>query len=255
VRVAQFWAGKLWGAQFLPRVGDEVLVAFENGNPDCPVIIGSLYNADNMPIYKLPDNKTQSGIKTHSSLNGTTQNFNELRFEDKKGQELVHIHAERDMSTVVEVNRSTTVGNNSTTTIGTDPKADPKTHGKSTTTIFGDTKMVISKGDYEFDVQTGKAKIHVMGKVEETFEDTLTTLVTNGIDVKSKTAFVHIESPTEIKLTVGGSTLTMTPDKILLSSPQIVLEGAAKLTGTAPLVEFAGATMATFKGALVKINC
>jgi type VI secretion system secreted protein VgrG len=255
VRVAQFWAGKMWGAQFLPRVGDEVVVTFLNGDPDEPLIIGSVYNADNMPIYKLPDHKTRSGIKTHSSTGGGTQHFNELRFEDKKGEELVHIHAERNMSTVVEVNRSTTVGNNSTTTVGTDAKADPKTHGKSTTTIFGDTKMVITKGDYAFDVQTGKAEYHVKGSVTETFEDKLTTTAKSDIKVTSATSFVHIESPTEIKLTVGGSTLTMTPDKIHLSSPQIVFEGAAKLSGTAPLVEFAGATMATFKGALVKINC
>lgn len=270
VRVAQFWAGKQWGAQFLPRVGDEVVVSFLDGDPDRPLVIGSVYNADNMPIYALPDNKTQSGIKTHSSTGGTAQNYNEIKFEDKKGHELVSIHAERNLSLGVEVNSSTVVGNNSTVTIGTDSKADPHAHGKSTTTIFGDTAVTVSKGDYAFDVQTGKATFHVKGTVEETFEDTLTTLVTNGIDMKSKAAFVHIESPTEIKLTVGGSTLTMTPDKIHLSAPQIVFEAGAKLTGSGPLVEFKGtadfkasapnvalegAALTSVKGALVKINC
>ncbi|MEO2091920.1 MAG: type VI secretion system tip protein TssI/VgrG [Gemmataceae bacterium] len=270
VRVAQFWAGKQWGAQFLPRVGDEVVVSFLDGSPDRPLVIGSVYNADNMPIYALPENKTQSGIKTHSSPGGTSQNFNEIKFEDKKGHELVSIHAERNLSLGVEVNSSTVVGNNSTVVIGTDSKADPHTHGKSTTTVFGDTAVTVSKGDYAFDVQTGKATFHVKGVVEETFEDTLTTLVTNGIDMKSKAAFVHIESPTEIKLTVGGSTLTITPDKIHLSAPQIVFEAGAKLTGSGPLVEFKGtadfkaaapnvaldgAVLTSVKGALVKINC
>ncbi len=97
VRVAQPWAGKQWGAQFLPRVGQEVLVEFLEGDPDHPIVVGSVYNGQNKPPYSLPGNKTQSGIKTRSSESGEDANYNELRFEDKKGSELLLLHAEKDM--------------------------------------------------------------------------------------------------------------------------------------------------------------
>jgi len=119
VRVSQSWAGKQWGAQFLPRIGHEVIVEFLEGDPDRPIITGSVYNAENKPPYELPGNATQSGIKTRSSKSGTRDNFNEIRFEDKKGSEQLYMHAEKNMDTRVEncqtvnvdVNRSVTVGN------------------------------------------------------------------------------------------------------------------------------------------------
>src|SRR5262249_27019187 len=125
VRVAQFWAGRQWGAQFIPRVGDEVVVAFEEGDPDRPLVIGSVCNADNMPLYALPKNKTQSGIKSHSSPGGDSQAFNELRFEDKKGQEQIIVHAEKDMNTTVEDNHTVSIG-------GGEKSKDPKKTGTST---------------------------------------------------------------------------------------------------------------------------
>ncbi|HEX8755740.1 MAG TPA: type VI secretion system tip protein TssI/VgrG, partial [Steroidobacteraceae bacterium] len=88
VRVGQLWAGKSWGGIYIPRIGQEVIVSFMEGDPDRPIVIGSVYNGANKPPYSLPDNKTQSGIKSRSSLEGTADNFNELRFEDKKGSEL-----------------------------------------------------------------------------------------------------------------------------------------------------------------------
>ena len=124
VRVAQTWSGQQWGSFFWPRIGHEVLVAFMEGDPDQPVIVGSVYNDANMPPYALPDNKTRSGIKTRSSLKGTDQNFNELRFEDKKGSEEIYVHAERDMNRVVE--------NNDTVKIG----FSDKDKGDQTTEIF-----------------------------------------------------------------------------------------------------------------------
>ena len=77
-------------------------MSFLEGDPDQPLIIGSVYNGDQMPPYDLPANKTQSGVKTRSTLNGTPANFNEIRFEDKKGQEQLYIHAEKNEDIVVE---------------------------------------------------------------------------------------------------------------------------------------------------------
>jgi type VI secretion system secreted protein VgrG len=102
VRVAQFWAGASWGAHFWPRVGQEVVVEFLEGDPDRPIITGSVYNAANMPPYQLPANYTRSGIISRSSKDGGSKNFNELRFEDKKDHEQIFLNAEKDMDHRVE---------------------------------------------------------------------------------------------------------------------------------------------------------
>jgi type VI secretion system secreted protein VgrG len=128
VRVSQAWAGKQWGAMHIPRIGQEVIVEFLDGDPDRPIITGRVYNADNMPPYTLPGNKTQSGIKSRSSKGGAASNFNEIRFEDLKGKEELFIQAEKDeninvknnQSSTVGVDRSLTVGNNETVKIGND---------------------------------------------------------------------------------------------------------------------------------------
>ncbi|SPF52003.1 Rhs element Vgr protein [Candidatus Sulfopaludibacter sp. SbA4] len=120
LRVATHWAGKQWGAIHIPRIGQEVIVSFEEGDPDHPIIVGSVYNVDMMPPYTLPDNKTQSGIKSRSSLKGTSDNYNEIRFEDKKGSEEILCHAERDLTVEVERNRTTTIGMHGAMTPGDD---------------------------------------------------------------------------------------------------------------------------------------
>ena len=105
IRVAQPWAGKNWGVIALPRIGQEVVVDFLEGDPDRPLITGSVYNNNQMPPYTLPANKTQTGIKSRSSKDGTPANFNELRFEDQKGQEHIYFHAEKDLDMIVEHDR------------------------------------------------------------------------------------------------------------------------------------------------------
>jgi len=110
VRVAQPWAGASWGAHFWPRIGQEVVIEFLEGDPDRPIITGSVYNAANMPPYALPDNYTRSGVITRSSKNGGSKNFNELRFEDKMGQEQIFLNAEKDMDHRVEHDHRTFVG-------------------------------------------------------------------------------------------------------------------------------------------------
>lgn len=101
IRVAQQSAGNGWGSVFHPRVGQEVIVEFVNGDPDQPIVMGCLYNGANGVPYSLPDNKSQSGIKTRT-VQGQAANFNELRFDDKPGKELVYLHAEKTFQSVVE---------------------------------------------------------------------------------------------------------------------------------------------------------
>jgi type VI secretion system secreted protein VgrG len=118
VRVSQAWAGAKWGSMHIPRVGQEVIVDFLEGDPDRPIITGRVYNADNMPPYDLPANKTQSGIKSRSTKGGAPSNFNEIRFEDKKGSEEVFIQAEKNETINVKANQSTSVGADRSLSVG-----------------------------------------------------------------------------------------------------------------------------------------
>lgn len=100
IRVSQAWAGKTWGGMSLPRIGQEVIVEFLEGDPDRPIITGRVYNDENMPPYGLPDHQTRTTLKTNSSKGG--DGFNEIRFEDKKGDEQIFIHAEKDEDIRIE---------------------------------------------------------------------------------------------------------------------------------------------------------
>jgi type VI secretion system secreted protein VgrG len=120
IRVSHSWAGKSWGAVATPRIGQEVIVDFLEGDPDQPIITGCVYNAEQMPPYTLPGNKTQTGIKTRSSLGGSPDNFNEIRFEDKKGSEQLFIHAEKNQDIEVENDETHSVGHDRQKTIDND---------------------------------------------------------------------------------------------------------------------------------------
>jgi len=98
IRVAQVWAGKGWGSFFWPRIGHEVVVSFEEGDPDQPLIVGSVYNAENMPWHRLPINKELSGIKSESVRGHANKNYNAVIFNDEKGKEHLSIHSEHNLS-------------------------------------------------------------------------------------------------------------------------------------------------------------
>ncbi|MGH8137961.1 MAG: type VI secretion system Vgr family protein [Steroidobacteraceae bacterium] len=122
IRVAQLWAGKTWGGIHIPRIGQEVIVSFLEGDPDQPIITGRVYNGDSMPPYTLPANATQSGIKSRSSKGGGDGNFNEFRFEDKKGEEQVYLHAEKNQDILVENDETQSIGHDRTEKVGHDEK-------------------------------------------------------------------------------------------------------------------------------------
>ncbi len=132
IRVGQLWAGAQWGAVFIPRIGQEVIVAFLEGNPDRPLVIGCVYHQSNHPPLDLPGEKTRSTVKSDSTIGGG--GFNEIRFEDKKGQEEIYVHAEKDQTIevgndenhTVNHDRTITIMNNSTKTV----------QGKQDTTVM-----------------------------------------------------------------------------------------------------------------------
>lgn len=118
VRVASAWAGSNFGMVSIPRIGQEVIIQFLEGNPDRPIITGSVYNEDNLPPWDLPANATQSGILSRSTIGATPENANAIRFEDKKGAEEVWIQAEKDQNINVKNNESHTIGVDRTKSVG-----------------------------------------------------------------------------------------------------------------------------------------
>ncbi len=124
VRVSHPWAGKNFGMVHVPRIGQEVVIHFLEGDPDQPLITGRVYNAEQMPPWDLPANATQSGILTRSSKGGAYGNANAIRFEDKKGSEQLWMHAEKDQLNEVEHDEVSTVGHDRTETVGHDEKVD-----------------------------------------------------------------------------------------------------------------------------------
>lgn len=120
LRVATLWAGRNWGMLFLPRIGQEVMVNFIQGDPDQPVITGSFYNAANVPPYNLPSEKTVSGIRTHSTPGGSADNYNEIKFDDTLGAELFGLTAEKDMTISVGHDLTTSASHDMTTSASHD---------------------------------------------------------------------------------------------------------------------------------------
>jgi hypothetical protein len=161
LRTVQFWNGTTWGSQFIPRIGDEVLVSFINGDMDYPVIIGSVPNEAKPPNYNLPSNKTQSGIKTRSTPGGGPDNYNELRFEDKKGAEEIYLQSEKDWNILVKSRKGQTVGGDSGTIIGRN--RDTSVGGNSYTIVKGKStekaKEIIVGADDIITIVSGASSI------------------------------------------------------------------------------------------------
>jgi type VI secretion system secreted protein VgrG len=163
LRVAQPWAGSGWGTFFWPRVGDEVLIDFLDGDPDAPIVVGSLYNGANMPKYDPATAYTRSGVLTRSSKNGATANANELRFEDLKGSEQVYLHAEKDYDIQVENDRHTQVGNEHHVTVA--KKQFESLNDEVHRTVAADQIESIG-GDHHLAI-TGAQTIAITGKKGE----------------------------------------------------------------------------------------
>jgi type VI secretion system secreted protein VgrG len=190
--VSSPWAGKNWGAISIPRIGQEVIVDFLEGDPDQPIITGRVYNAEQMPPYALPANMTQSGIKSRSSLGGSPDNFNELRFEDKKGSEQVYIHAERNQDIVVESDETHSVGHDRKKTVG----HDETIHIKHDRTETVDNNQKTTVGVNRTEVIGGSHSEEIGG--------------TMSLTVKlAKNELVYLASSEEVglarNLTVGGA--------------------------------------------------
>ncbi|MCD9007349.1 type VI secretion system tip protein VgrG [Luteimonas sp. XNQY3] len=257
VRVASPWAGKQWGMVHIPRVGQEVVVSFLEGDPDRPLIVGSVYNGDHAPPYPLPAGKTRSGIRSRSE-NGGVEDFNEIRFEDKQGSEELFVHAQKDLRAEAENDRhllvghdesievkhdqTGKVGNDRRHEVGNDDALDVKANG---TTKIG-RKFRLEAGS-EIELVTGQSSI---------------VMTSNG-DIRIKGIHITVDGQQSIKAEGGvqvgieagatmdvkaGATMTIKSDAMLTA------EGGATATFKAPVLTLQGQGLAQMSAPLIKIG-
>ena len=214
VRVAQLWAGKKWGAVFIPRIGMEVVVSFLEGDPDQPIITGCVYNPEAMPPYTLPDEKTKSGIKTDSSKGGG--GFNEIRFEDKKGSEQVFMHAEKNMDVRVKNDSLEYIGNDRHLIVKNDQleKVEKDLHIK----VGGDRNESVG----------GSVSLKV--GMDEDIKVGTKFALDAGSEIHLKSGMsLTIETGTNLTLKVGGNFININSGGIFIKGTMVMLNsgGAA----------------------------
>ncbi len=255
IRVAQVWAGKKWGAMYIPRIGQEVIVEFLEGNPDRPIITGRVYNAKAMPPYDLPGKNTISTIKSNSSKGG--EGFNEIRFEDKKGEEQIFIHAEKNLDIRVKNDRFETVSSDRHLHVEKDKfehvenKRNEKVDSDHMEEIGKDRHLKVKGKEAK---EIGKSlSLTVKGDVAEVFKKNHSEQTTKNYYLKAQN--IVIEGMQNITLSVGGSYIAIEPAGIeIKTSGQLKIEGTTTdVKGSAKTSVSAGA-MIEVKGAIVKIN-
>ncbi|MEO9575331.1 MAG: type VI secretion system tip protein TssI/VgrG [Tateyamaria sp.] len=269
VRCVMPWTGKNWGMISVPRIGQEVVIQFEEGDPDRPICTGMLYNADTMPPYALDANKTQTGIKTRSSKDGAASNYNELVFEDKKDEEFIRMHSEKDYFQTIE--------NNAVVEIGLEKK-DP---GDLTQTIHNNKVEVIKTGDHMFTVETGNQWIAINtdhtetvgGDADQTIDGNYSQTITGGnvtrevssgneshtlpsgdYSLKTTAGKVSIEAGMEISLKVGGNSIVINTSGITIKGMMVKVQANAMAEVKSPMTTVKGDGMLTLKGGVTMIN-
>jgi type VI secretion system secreted protein VgrG len=272
VRVSQGWAGVGWGQMHIPRVGQEVIVDFLEGDPDRPIITGRVYNAESTVPYALPDNKTQSGIKSRSSPDGATTNFNEIRFEDKKGEEQVYMQAERDLVLLVKNARTETInegdlngddtytllkGNkvatvsegNYTLTVAQGDMTVDVTEGNETRTVGqGNYERTVSQGNHTTTVSQGNHTTTVsQGNVELTADQ-------GDITIEASAGSITIEAGTEIVLKVGSNKVTINTQGVTIEGTMVEMKGTASAKVDSPSTTVGGSGMTKVTGSMIMVG-
>jgi type VI secretion system secreted protein VgrG len=251
IRVSQPWAGATWGSIWIPRIGQEVIVSFEEGDPDRPLITGRVYNAEEMPPYTLPDYQTRSTFKSRSSKGGGSANYNELRFEDKMGDEQIFINAEKDMDLRVENDSREFIGANRSLIVTTNQleqiQTDKHLHVQGNHFEKIDGNFSLNVGGNQMESVTGNKSLSVTGNQSESVTGNVSLAVTGNKDetsmayaMKTDTT-IHlnagmsavIEAGVDLTLKVGGSFVDINPSGVYISGPMVFINsgGAA---GSAP---------------------
>jgi type VI secretion system secreted protein VgrG len=282
VRVASGSAGQQFGSVFLPRIGHEVIVEFLDGNPDNPIITGSLYNSANRHPWPLPDSKNQSGVRTKSTLKGGAEEFNELRFDDTKGAELFYQQAQFDLTTLVKHDEQRTVKHDRTTTILNNDTKVVEEGFEKTTISKGEQIITVADNNRTLHVEkdhtvtvNGNESVTVAGDRTITVKQNQVHAVTSNntvtVDGKQSTTVKQNDTTT---VTSGDSTLTVDMGKIEIGAGMgnitikadagaIMIQAMQKIElkvgGSSVLIDMSGVTikgpMITIKGdAMAKIE-
>jgi len=229
IHVVQPWAGAGWGTSFVPRIGMEVIVNFLDGDPDRPVITGSIYNGDNAPPFS---SKTQSGIRTRSTKKGTASNCNELRFDDLKDSEQVFIHAEKNMDTEVENNETLTVDKDRTKTIKHDENSTiendrNKTVNNNQTETIAKNKTIDVGVNHKENIKKDMT-IDVGGDLKESVKGKYLESVTKEYGLQAKS--ITMQADDEITLKTGSAKIVMKSNgDIIISGSKINVKASGNI--------------------------
>jgi type VI secretion system secreted protein VgrG len=217
IRVAQPWAGKNWGMMAIPRIGQEVVVEFLEGDPDRPLITGSVYNNSQMPPYKLPDNANLSTTKSNSTKGGG--GFNEIRFDDKKGREQIFIHAEKNQDVRVKSNAYEWVGNERHLIVKADQLEE--VGGSLHSTVKGNHN---EKTDGSVSLKVGMDLQQKVG---------MKHAVDAGMEIHLKAGMnVVIEAGMSVTLKAGGGFIVVGPAGVTISgTPVLINSGGSAGSG------------------------
>ena len=227
IRVSQSWAGKRWGGIFMPRIGHEVIVEFEEGDPDRPMITGRVYNGTCMPPYDLPANATMSAVKSNSSKGGG--GFNEIRFEDKKGEEQIFIHAEKNEDIRVKADRFEWTGNNRHLIVKKEKFEHVEENRHELIDLdhmeeIGVDRHLKVKGKEVKEV-IGTNSFTVGGDVIEVFKANHSEEVMQNYYLKTKAGTIVIESPMGVTMKCGGNYVIVDPTGVTVSGSLVVIDG------------------------------
>ncbi len=229
IHVVQPWAGAGWGTSFVPRIGMEVIVNFIDGDPDRPVITGSIYNGDNAPPFS---SKTQSGIRTRSTKKGTASNCNEFRFDDLKGSEQVFIHAEKNMDTEVENDETLSVDNDRTKTIKHDENSTiendrNKTVNNNQTETIAKNKTIDVGVNHKENIKKDMT-IDVGGDLKESVKGKYLESVTKEYGLQAKS--ITMQADDEITLKTGSAKIVMKSNgDIVISGSKINVKASGNI--------------------------
>ncbi len=253
-RVIMPWAGNGWGAQFIPRIGTEVAVAFVDGDPDRPIVVGGLYNSNMKPIYALGD-KTKSGIRTRSSLKGGTSDFNEYTFDDKKGSELVYEQAQKDLSTYVKNDQTLKIDNCRIVTVKKDETVTIQNNQKITVTQ--DHSLTVSQGNRTITVSMGNNSLTVSkGNHSETVSmgNYSTDVSLGNITISADVGSISISAMQGITLKCGENSVQISPTGITINGMMVSVQGQVQTQIQGTMTQVSGDAMLQLKGGITMIN-